>query len=271
MATYVIGDIHGCYEEFQRLLERIDFDPGTDRLWHTGDLVNGGPCSEATLRWFMEHQEVATTVLGNHDLHLLAVARGVQTKSDRDNFDDILAASDAAELIDWLRHQPLMVRHGEHLLVHAGLLPQWSVDQAEEGAKEIEEMLRSSRPEQVLGQMYGNRPARLRDVKTVEGRWRMIINALTRMRVLRRDGALDFGYKSTYDEIPDDRMAWFDADRPRWLGEQIYCGHWSALGFFRNDRIIALDTGCRWGGALTAVRREDQEVFQVESKVTDKD
>jgi bis(5'-nucleosyl)-tetraphosphatase (symmetrical) len=265
MATYVIGDIHGCYAEFQRLLETIDFDPASDRIWHTGDLVNGGPCSETTLRWFMENEDVATTVLGNHDLHLVAVARGVQKKTPRDNFEDILGAADCTKLIDWLRRQPLLLREGDSLLVHAGLLPQWTIDQALDAAKEIEEILASSQPEQVLGVMYGNRPARWGDVKTTEERWRMIINAMTRMRVLRGDGGLDFTYKSTYSAIPGERMAWFDAEQPRWLGEQIYCGHWSALGLFRNDRVVALDTGCRWGGALTALRLEDQEIFQVEA------
>lgn len=266
MATYVIGDIHGCFEEFQRLLDEIEFDASTDQLWHTGDLVNGGPSSRQTVRWFIDHEAVATTVLGNHDLHLIAVALGVQKKSHRDNFDDILEAEDSEELVDWLRHQSLLLVDRGYVLVHAGLLPEWTVLQAREAAREIEEILRSTSPEQVLGTMYGNRPARMSDVQTMEERWRMTVNALTRMRVLRRDGGLDFSFKSTYEEVPPTRVAWFDVSEARWDDHQAICGHWSALGFHLTDRVIALDTGCRWGGALTAIRLDDERVFRVKSK-----
>lgn len=267
MATYIVGDIHGCFEEFARLLETIDFDGRRDRLWHTGDLVNGGPLSKATLQWFYDHEDVATTVLGNHDLHLLAVAHGVRSPSERDTFDDILEDSQGPALIDWLRRQPLMVCQGRRVLVHAGLFPQWSVDDALARAREIEELLASTEPEQVLAVMYGNRPARLRDVSTTEGRWRLTINTMTRMRVLREDGALDFGYKATYEKIPSGRRAWFDAPDPAWRGHRIHCGHWSALGFRQSADVVSLDTGCRWGRALSAFRVDDEAVFSVPSAV----
>lgn len=266
MATYAIGDIHGCFDEFRRLLDEIDFDPTDDRIWHTGDLVNGGPSSVATVRWFADHEEVATTVLGNHDLHLIAVAYNRRHLRSKDNFHDVLEADDSTELIDWLRQRPLLVRDGRWVMVHAGLLPQWTVDDAEEAAKEIEELVSSSKPEQLLDPMYGNRPRCIGNATCMEERWRVFVNALTRMRVLRSNGDLDFSYKKTYEEIPGDRIAWFDVDDARWTDHRIVCGHWSALGFRASERIVALDTGCRWGGKLTAFRLEDERVFQVDSK-----
>lgn len=265
MPTYVIGDIHGCFDEFEHLLDEIDFDSGRDRIWHVGDLVNGGPKSVETLRWFVDHDEVVTAVLGNHDLHLLAVALRVRRMRPKDNFGDVLAAHDAPRLIDWLRCRPLLVRRDREVMVHAGLLPEWTVDEAEKRAKEIEELLGSSKPEGLLEVMYGNRPRCCDDAATVEQRWRVTINVMTRMRVLDRRGRLDFRYKGTYGDIPDDRMAWFDVDEPAWASHRVLCGHWSALGLHRTRRVVALDTGCRWGGQLTAFRLDDQTVFQVEA------
>lgn len=265
MATYAVGDIHGCFEEFQNLLEFIDFDADTDQIWHVGDLVNGGPDSLGVLRWFIEYEASATTVLGNHDLHLVAVGRGVEKRRDNDTFGDILDAGDAPALIDWLRRRPLMVGSGERVLVHAGLLPQWSVSEALEIAREIEEILSGERPERLLSHMYGNQPRHIDDAKTDRERWRCAINGLTRMRVLDADGGLNFSYKSTYDEIPEGKYAWFDAEEPAWADHQLICGHWSALGFHQTDRVIALDTGCRWGGKLTAFRLDDDQVFCVDS------
>lgn len=265
MATYAIGDIHGCFEEFQILLEAIEFDATVDHIWHVGDLVNGGPDSLGALRWFIENEASATTVLGNHDLHLIAVGRGVQKRRENDTFGDVLEADDAPALIDWLRRRPLMVRRGERVLVHAGLLPQWSVDDACELAEEIEAVLSSSEPEKILSAMYGNQPRRIGDAKTDEQRWRCVINAMTRMRVLDADGGLNFSYKSTYDEIPEGKYAWFDAGQRAWADHQLFCGHWSALGLYHSDDVVALDTGCRWGGKLTAFRLEDEQKFFVDS------
>ncbi len=264
MATYVVGDIHGCFDEFQRLLDKLDFGDG-DRLLHTGDMVNGGPDSLATVRWFAEHDDVATTVLGNHDLHLLAVATGCRKPRSKDQFDDVLQAPDRDELVDWIRRQPLLVEMGQRVLVHAGLLPHWTVEEAREAARDIEELLSSPKPEQLLSAMYGNTPRSLGDAESLEERWRVIVNALTRMRVLRDNGDLDFSFKSTYGEIPEGKTAWFDVDEPAWEGHQIICGHWSALGLYRSERVIALDSGCRWGGALTAFRLDDDQVIQVDA------
>lgn len=266
MATYAVGDIHGCFAEFRQLLETIDFDPDADHLWHTGDLVNGGPDSLGVVRWFYNHQGCASTVLGNHDLHLLAVATGNRRMRSKDNFDDVLEADDAGELLDWLRTRPLMgTLDDRRVVVHAGLLPQWTVDDARQAAREVEELLSSTKPEQLLGVMYGNKPRCLEDAHDVEQRWRLTVNAFTRMRVLNSDGDLDFTFKSTYEEIPEDKIAWFDVQQPAWEGWQVVCGHWSALGFRQNDSILALDTGCRWGGELTAFRLEDERLFQVDS------
>lgn len=265
MATYAIGDIHGCFEEFQRLLDAIDFDPSADRIWHAGDLVNGGPDSLSVLRWFRDHDDVATTVLGNHDLHLVAVAYNRRRIRSKDTFDDVLETERAAELIAWLRRRPLMVRNGDTAMVHAGILPEWTVGDAEEAAREVEELLSSPKPQQLLDVMYGNKPRCLDDADTVEKRWRLFVNVFTRMRVLRPDGDLDFEFKSTYEEIPKGHTAWFDAEKPAWSDHRILCGHWSALGFRNTERVVALDSGCRWGGELTAFRLDDERVFQVES------
>lgn len=265
MASYAIGDIHGCYREFQDLLDEIDFDPDGDYLWHAGDLVNGGPRSREVVRWFYDHRDCSETVLGNHDLHLMAVATGNRQMRSKDNFDDVLEAPDAATLLDWLRQRPLLAEIGDRVLVHAGLLPEWTIDDARTAAREVQQLLASDKPEQLLGVMYGNKPRCLARAEQIEQRWRLTINALTRMRVLDDKGELDFSFKSTYDEIPDDNIAWFDVDDPAWTDRQIVCGHWSALGLYRNDRVLALDTGCRWGGQLTAIRLEDDEIIQVDS------
>ena len=265
MPTYAIGDIHGCYDEFCELLELIDFDPDDDFLWHTGDLVNGGPNSVDVVRWFRAHPGCSESVLGNHDLHLLAVATGNRTMRSKDNFDDVLEADDADELLDWLRRRPLIADVGDRLIVHAGLLPDWTVEDAHDAAREVEQLLRSTQPDQLLCVMYGNKPKCLQRARNIEERWRLTINATTRMRVLDTRGHLDFSYKSTYEDIPDEKIAWFDVEHPAWEGTKIICGHWSALGLRNTDRILALDTGCRWGGKLTAFRLDDDQLFQVDS------
>ena len=265
MATYAVGDIHGCFAEFERLLKKIDFDGETDHIWHVGDLVNGGPDSLGALRWFYNNEASSTTVLGNHDLHLVAVAYGAHKQRSKDTFGDVLGADDGAELVDWLRRRPLVVQRNNRVLVHAGLLPQWSLHEASEMAREVEEILGSSKPEQVLEVMYGNQPRHFDDATTPEERWRAAINVFTRMRVLDADGGLNFRYKSTYGDIPADKYAWFDADEPAWVEHQVICGHWSALGLHRSQRVIALDTGCRWGNKLTAIRLDDDQIFSVDA------
>lgn len=265
MPTYAVGDIHGCFQTFQGLLETIDFDPSKDRIWHTGDLVNGGPNSLEVLRWFQENEEVATTVLGNHDLHLLAVGFKIQSLRTKDTFTDILAAPDKEELLRWLRHQPLLVKEEGYILVHAGLLPQWTAEEASDLAREIEGLLHRD-PQHLLKKMYGNKPRRWRNATTARKRWRITINAMTRMRVLERNNRLEFNYKGTYEKIPKRYHAWFDAPERRWEGHRCIIGHWSALGLRDREQVLALDTGCRWGRSLTACRLDDGEIISVPAR-----
>ncbi len=264
MATYVVGDIHGCLDAFHRLLVALGFDPTSDRLYHTGDLINGGEDSLGVLRWFYHHQNCADSVLGNHDLHLLAVAHDTRRQRQKDDFDDILQAPDRDDLIAWLLHRPLLVDlEDRRILVHAGLHPRWTVDDARAAAAELQARLRGKRPEKLLAKMYGNEPRRPKKNLPKKKRHRLYINIFTRMRVMTRRGKLDFKYTGTYKKIPSNRRAWFDMPDPAWEGHQIHCGHWSALGLRHSDRVVALDTGCRWGRRLTAIRLDDGEVFSV--------
>jgi len=267
MASYAIGDIHGCFETFIALLEEIEFDAAEDEILHTGDMVNGGPKSLETIRWFIKHDSVVTSVLGNHDLHLLAVACGEGELRDNDTFIDILEASDREELLDWLRGCPMIVELGDQVLVHAGLLPDWTVADAKEAARAVEEQLRSSDWTGVFENMYGNEPRLWRDAKSGEDRRRLTINAMTRMRAVRKDrGELEFMYKGTYEEMPEGLCAWFDVEDRAWAGHQVICGHWSALGLRQWEQVLALDTGCRWGRKLTACRLEDGQICDVDAR-----
>lgn len=264
MATYAIGDLHGCTRTFQNLLERIDFDPSSDRLWHTGDMVNGGPDSLGVLRWFREHEDCAVTVLGNHDLHLLAVGLGTQKLRPKDTFQDILQAPDREELLQWLANRPMLVVEDEKILVHAGLLPQWSVEKAQKLATEVEKHLRTD-PVHLLKKMYGNKPRRWNNATTPRKRIRITINAMTRMRVLEKNDRLEFTYKGPYRKIPRRLYPWFEAPHRAWSGHRCIVGHWSALGLCIRDQVLAIDTGCRWGRKLTACRLDDGEIIQVDS------
>lgn len=264
MSTYAIGDVHGCYEPLMRLLDEIKFDETQDRLWFVGDLVNGGPDTLGVLRWMLAHDSVVTAVLGNHDLHMLAVAAGAQKKSGKDNFLPVLDAPDAAELMEWLRHRPLIHREGDYLMVHAGLLPHWTVEQAEELARAIEKRLRGKRYIKFLRKMYGNSPRKWRVDLEGMPRLRLGVNAMTRMRVLSKQGNLDFHFKGEYSKITKRQMAWFDAPERAYSGVTVVCGHWSALGLQMRPDLLALDSGCVWNGQLSAVRLEDRALFQVD-------
>lgn len=269
MATYAIGDIHGCFETLRRLLERIDWAPARDRLWLVGDLVNGGPDSLGVLRWVREHSEQVVTVLGNHDLHMLAVAAGEAPERPKDTFRPILEAPDADELLDWLRRRPMLHRAEETVLVHAGVLPDWTVDRAEQLAGELEDALRSREPADLFEDMYGNRPRTWSDDLEGIDRLRVIVNAFTRMRTLDERGAMDFEYKQTLDEVPDDLEPWFSVEGRRSKGTRIVCGHWSAAGYHCEDGVHLLDSGCVWGGSLTALRLDDEELCRVASEMPD--
>lgn len=266
MATYAIGDLQGCADEFFALLETLCFGGG-DRLWLLGDLVNRGPRSLPTLRRVYELRRQVQVVLGNHDLHLLAVAFGGHTANRGDTFEEILAAPDADVLLHWLRSQPLMVHDRElgYAMAHAGILPSWNLSQALARAQEVEVVLAGPGHTEFLREMYGNEPARWRaDLKGM-ARQRFITNAFTRMRLLRADGALDFRHKGSLASAPSGLRPWFeDWDGAALEGQKLLFGHWAALeGETGRDDILALDTGCVWGRTLTAMCLESGELSAV--------
>jgi bis(5'-nucleosyl)-tetraphosphatase (symmetrical) len=256
MATYAIGDLQGCYDEFRALLDRLDFDPARDRLWLVGDLVNRGPGSLAVLRFVRSLGDAAITVLGNHDLHLLAVAAASGRGRKRgDTLDEVLSAPDRDELLHWLQWRPLL--HADPALdctlVHAGLPPQWDVALAAACAREVEAALRGAARE-FYADMYGNEPDRWSPDLTGVQRLRFTVNCLTRMRYCTADGRLLLKPKGPPAEAPPEALPWFRVPGRLSAGTRIVFGHWSALGFHDGDDVLALDTGCVWGGRLTAAR-----------------
>lgn len=263
MATYAIGDIQGCFHSFQALLSKIGFQPGTDRLWLVGDIINRGAGSLEMLRWVYEHQESLDMVLGNHDLHALAVAAGFAPLHKTDTLQPLLDAADAERLFDWLRQQSLVHRDQGYLMVHAGLLPQWSADDAVSLAAEVESALRGPNHLDYLAQMYGNQPAQWQDGLQGMDRLRLITNAMTRIRTCTLTGGLNLKFAGEVEKIPAGYLPWFDVPDRRSAGSPIVFGHWSALGLQLRADISALDTGCLWGGKLTAMRLEDRAIFQV--------
>ncbi len=266
VATYAVGDIHGCYDVFQRLLARVKFDGGCDRLWLVGDLVNRGPQSLATLRWAHRNRDIATVVLGNHDFHLLALAAGVARAKSSDTLGEILRADDGEELCEWLRARPLAHCEDGYLMVHAGVLPQWSADDVLQLAAEAGDVVAGEEWREFAKVLYGDEPAAWSpELRGVE-RWRVIINALTRMRVCSEAGVMDLRFQGKPEESPRGCRPWFDVAGRKTAAMPIICGHWAALGFLRRADLLALDSGCFWRGVLTAVRLEDGEVFQENAK-----
>jgi bis(5'-nucleosyl)-tetraphosphatase (symmetrical) len=272
MKTYVIGDLQGCAHEAGLLLERIAADAHTmdeARIVFVGDLINRGPESLTALRRMKALSESSAgrveALLGNHDLHLLAVAAGVQQASRSDTLDEILAAPDREELIDWLRRRPLAMFVDAHLLVHAGVPPQWSAEQTMRLAAEVEEVLRGDGWVDFLAHMYGNQPDRWND--SLEGieRLRCIVNALTRMRLCCPDGRMDFLHKES-DKGPEGSslLPWFDVPGRRTADVTVVFGHWSAMGLVLRPNLVGLDSGCVWGGKLTAVCLDDRTLLQVD-------
>lgn len=263
MSTYAIGDIQGCDVALGRILDVIAFDPSHDKLWLVGDLVNRGPASLAVLRRVMALGEAAVTVLGNHDLHLLAVAEGFREPHRSDTLDAVLAARDRPEILDWLRRRKLMHAEGEYALVHAGLLPAWTVSQALALAAEVEAALRGPGFHPFLRHLYGNEPARWDDGLGGVERLRVVVNAMTRMRVCTADGTMEFRFKGPPADAPTGYLPWFAVPGRASAACTVICGHWSALGLRREAGLLALDSGCLWGGELSAVRLEDRQLFQV--------
>jgi len=263
MAVYAVGDVQGCHAELMRLLEAMRFDPATDRLWLVGDLVNRGPDSLAVLRFVKSLGERAVTVLGNHDLHLVAVAEGIGELHRTDTLDGILNAPDRDELLHWLRHRPLLHAEDGHVLVHAGLLPQWSVAQAGSLAREVEAALRDDDYATFLARMYGNAPHEWDDGLAGHKRLRVIVNAFTRMRICTEAGEMEFKFKGEVENIPPGYLPWYDVPGRKSAGSTVIFGHWSALGLLLRPDAIALDTGCLWGGPMSAIRLDDRQLFQV--------
>jgi bis(5'-nucleosyl)-tetraphosphatase (symmetrical) len=263
VATYAIGDLQGCFEPLERLLKSIAFDASRDRLWFVGDLVNRGPDSEACLRFVKSLGEAAVAVLGNHDLHLLCVAEGVEPAGRRDTLDGILAAPDLRDLLDWLRQRPLLHGEGAFALVHAGLLPEWSVGRALSLAAEVEARLRGRDYRGLLERMYGDEPARWSESLQGIERLRVVINAMTRLRVCDASGAMVLRFKGEPGEASDGWIPWYDVAGRASADHTILFGHWSALGFVARPNLVGLDSGCVWGRSLTAMRLHDRAVFQV--------
>jgi bis(5'-nucleosyl)-tetraphosphatase (symmetrical) len=257
MATYAVGDVQGCAGELETLLGRLDFSPACDRLWFVGDLVNRGPRSLDVLRLIARLGDAAVVVLGNHDLHLLAAARGHSRLRPQDqSLHPILVAPDRESLLDWLQSRP-MLHHDATLgvsMLHAGLPPQWDIETACGCAGELEQALRSDRSGALFAQMYGNEPDLWSDALEGTERLRFITNALTRLRACDADGRMLLKFKGRPDQLPAGAVPWFSAAGRRWAGARIVCGHWSALGYRDEDGVLSLDTGCVWGGTLMARR-----------------
>jgi len=264
MPTYAIGDLQGCGQQLQNLLTLIDnASPHADFLF-VGDLVNRGPQSLGTLRHLRSLGSRAKAVLGNHDLHLLAVSQGIRPQHATDTLDDILNAPDRDELIDWVRHRPLALFEQGHLLFHAGIFPEWNAEKTMALAHEVETMLRGPDWVDFLRHMYGNEPAIWSDDLQGYDRLRCIINTLTRMRLCRPDGGIDFKIKEGLDAAPPGYVPWFDMPGRKTADITCVFGHWASLGLTLRPNLIGLDTGCVWGGKLTAIRLEDRALFQVE-------
>ena len=261
MATYAIGDVPGCFDELQALLARVGFDRAHDRLWFVGDLVNRGPKSLEVLRFVRELGDRAVTVLGNHDLHLVTQHEGFERRRKDDTFTDVLGAPDVKQLVDWVRTRPMMHVESGWAMVHAGLVPQWTIDKAAALAREVEKALRAPGYRDFLANMYGSKPARWEDSLSGWDRLRVVVNAMTRMRFCQPDGTMEFHASGV--EPPAGYLPWYETrndERP------IVFGHWSALGLKLTERVAGLDTGCVWGGPLSALRLEDRWLVQVPSK-----
>jgi bis(5'-nucleosyl)-tetraphosphatase (symmetrical) len=268
MAVYAIGDVQGCADELDELLGRLEFDPAVDRLWFVGDLVNRGPRSLATLRRVKALGDAAVVVLGNHDLHLLAIARGgAAWKATDEGLHQVMEAPDREELLDWLQARPLM-HHDAQLgasLLHAGLPPQWTLATALKCAHEVESRLRGGDVGQLFAHMYGNEPSVWHDGLEGWDRLRFTINAFTRLRVCGEDdGRLMLQYKGPPEVAPRGVVPWFRVPWRRTRGERLVFGHWSALGYVDTGDVLGLDTGCVWGGMLTARRLDVREAAPVQ-------
>lgn len=267
MATYAVGDLQGCLSALHRLLDVVGFDPRSDRLWLAGDLVNRGPRSLETLRFVRDLGDRAVTVLGNHDLHLLAVASGAAAPRGKDTLDEILAAPDRDELLGWLRTRPLLHRDLGFTMVHAGIAPPWTIDQAVVCAAEVSAVIGGDEARAFFDVMYGDQPDQWSEALAEPDRLRYSTNALTRMRYCTADGRLRLAEKRPPGMQPDDLLPWFAVPQRQARGESIIFGHWATLQVDQPldpaHGVVHLDTGCVWGGRLSAMRLEDRAMFSV--------
>jgi len=267
MGLYLIGDVQGCDAALGRLLEKIDFSASRDTIYLLGDLVNRGPESDRVLRRLMGYGAAARCLLGNHDLSLLAVAHGDRAPHRNDTMNTVLAAPDREAMLEWLRHQRMAMREHGLLMVHGGVLPQWDAATTMALAGEVEAMLRGPELFDFLPHMYGNQPAQWNDSLQGADRLRVVINALTRLRFCTPDGVMDLKASGGLAAAPPGMLPWFDVPGRRTAGDTIVFGHWSALGYLWRPGVIALDTGCVWGGCLSALRLDGQgqhELIQVD-------
>jgi bis(5'-nucleosyl)-tetraphosphatase (symmetrical) len=273
MAIYIVGDVQGCYDELRGLLALAEFNPENDQLWLTGDLVSRGPKSLQTLRFVKSLGDSAKIVLGNHDLHLLAIHQGIHRNKENDKLTPLLNAPDCDELLTWLRQQPLFLRHPEFnfVMVHAGISPQWTIQQAEYYAQEVEQVLHSEQYKQLLMDMYDNHPVLWDDSLQGSARLRFIINVFTRMRFCTLDGGLDFANKLTPQQTNTENLKpWFEIASLDQSTEIVF-GHWAALlGRVSTHGIYGLDTGCVWGNSLSMLRWQDKKIFSLDCPVHSK-
>ena len=263
MAVYAIGDVQGCHRALLALMDALEFDPNRDRLWFTGDLVNRGPDSLAVLCLVRDLGDRAVAVLGNHDLSLLAVAAGHRAVKDTDTYDEVLDAPDADALLAWLRHRPVFHRDRELdcSMFHAGLPPQWTLEQAEGLARELESVLRGAGFDAFMAAMFGDRPDRWSDDLAGHDRLRFITNCFSRMRFCDPGGRLGFEDKGPPGTQKSGYLPWFQVPGRRSAGARIVFGHWAALGVREEEGVISLDSGCVWGQQLTAVRLDGPTQF----------
>lgn len=264
MATYVIGDIQGCHTQLEALLAEINFSPAHDQVWLVGDLVNRGPESLATLRWAAGMGSTVTAVLGNHDIHLLARAAGVVPAKKNDTLDGILQAPDRDALLDWLRFRPLLHHTEQVAMVHAGLHPHWTIAAARGYASEIESILRAATWRSDIVDLIGAASApRWSPALQGSKRWRTMLAYFTRVRVCFADASINPDFDGPFAEIPRGCTAWFDLPNPAWATHRVITGHWAALGLHHTAHTQAIDTGCVWGHALTALCLDDNQIFSV--------
>jgi len=262
MATYAIGDVQGCATQLHQLVDHINFDPSTDQLWFVGDLVNRGPSSLAVLRFIKNLGSTARVVLGNHDLFLLAVAEGIVPLRRKDTIQDVLEAEDRPELLEWLRRQPLHHREGSFLMIHAGILPQWTIDETVRLAREVESVLSGPNYRRLLEALFIGLTPRWDPALDGDERPASIARVLTKLRTCTPTGDLS-GFSGPPEQAPAGYLPWFCHPHQRPPDITIVCGHWAALGLHLEPTILAIDSGCIWGKQLTAIRLEDRRIFQV--------